>query len=709
MVDESGEPRLIDFGLAVIRRAHAGVHSETGEPRGLVAGTPGFMAPEQRAGRTDRVGPRTDVYGLGLILRYLLLGGSDTPDRPGSPEDLEHLARLDTPAPLRRALARALAEDPARRFGTADELARDLEAFARPRSSRRLFVAAAAVLLLASPVAVMIFRPFGGPPGGPTRQVPPGPAPGRSPGLSTEQLIAQVRPAAFKVFACGDFVVKTPWYACAKTSEDQRDAAALEKLSPIERWAGERLGRRHGGGPDVDPRFDGPTLVENAFRRDQKDNVVDKFADRVAYCYEKVTKEPEKYLEVVQAVNLSPMMTGKVDQRLLPWVENRREYRDVPYASGSGFAVSREGIVLTNAHVVAEPPSALPDDAMAPVLERTLNDLKIQFGGPCPAEMARDLRASLTAFLAGKSSGEAKRTRVIVVLNYHEPTDEDFIHIAQGAAGAAGAAAGSRRPGTAAAALLADSGHGAEGFEAEIKQPVGEPFPGKDVAVLQLLPPKDLFGTPRWDWKDKLICLPLGDSDRVRPGAAVVAFGYPGAALDFVRAAAKNAADYQPSPQAGKIMAVQPLQTGWSMFQMDAPINHGHSGGPVVDADGRAVALNVAAPTGPDGNPLHGYEKAVPINVAREFLKQAGVTPDPGPVTAHWLAGQALYASEKYAEAAKEFEEVARLQGEAAAASAPAASAGAAKPDDDAVGAFSDVRRVLAECRQRAAGAGKGE
>ncbi|MGP0063699.1 MAG: serine/threonine-protein kinase [Isosphaeraceae bacterium] len=69
LIDGQGKPYVTDFGLA--RR--------TGEDSslslsGAILGTPSYMAPEQATGSRARLGPATDVYGLGAILYELLTG-----------------------------------------------------------------------------------------------------------------------------------------------------------------------------------------------------------------------------------------------------------------------------------------------------------------------------------------------------------------------------------------------------------------------------------------------------------------------------------------------------------------------------------------------------------------------------------------------------------------------------------------------------------
>ena len=69
LIDQSGNPRVTDFGLAKRLQADSGL---TGS--GQIMGTPSYMPPEQAGGHRGGVGPATDVYALGATLYALITG-----------------------------------------------------------------------------------------------------------------------------------------------------------------------------------------------------------------------------------------------------------------------------------------------------------------------------------------------------------------------------------------------------------------------------------------------------------------------------------------------------------------------------------------------------------------------------------------------------------------------------------------------------------
>jgi tetratricopeptide (TPR) repeat protein len=136
LVDEAGEPFLTDFGLARRLDPEGGGATRTG----LLLGTPGYMAPEQAAGKPDDLTTATDVYGLGSVLYACLTGrpphaGSslvETLDRiRTSPPEPPSRINPRVPRDLEVICLKCLEMDPRRRYGTARELGDDLDRWLR--------------------------------------------------------------------------------------------------------------------------------------------------------------------------------------------------------------------------------------------------------------------------------------------------------------------------------------------------------------------------------------------------------------------------------------------------------------------------------------------------------------------------------------------------------------------------------------------------
>lgn len=159
LLDAHGEPLVTDFGLARPENDEAALTQE-----GDVLGTWGYMAPEQAAGNTAKIGPWSDVYSLGVVLYRMLTGVVPTPhDAP-----LSNLPPTLDPG-LRKTLGKALARQPEDRFRHAGDFAAALEAWpptrtggsSAPRRRRVLFAGIAAALILGVilvPLILMLTR-----------------------------------------------------------------------------------------------------------------------------------------------------------------------------------------------------------------------------------------------------------------------------------------------------------------------------------------------------------------------------------------------------------------------------------------------------------------------------------------------------------------------------------------------------------------------
>ena len=174
LVDETGQPKILDFGVARVIESNA---EQTLETRfGDLVGTLAYMSPEQVTGDPLEVDTRSDVYSLGVIL-YELLTGRLPYDVKGAHlvQAAQTIREQDPPSlssindhfrgDIETIVGKALEKDKARRYASAADLGADIQRYlddqpvtARPASAsyqlqkfarrhRALVFAASAVFL----------------------------------------------------------------------------------------------------------------------------------------------------------------------------------------------------------------------------------------------------------------------------------------------------------------------------------------------------------------------------------------------------------------------------------------------------------------------------------------------------------------------------------------------------------------------------------
>jgi serine/threonine protein kinase len=150
--DGDDAPATISMTTARGSSRHGADDSPLVTMDGDVVGTPAYMSPEQASGRQDEIGPRSDVYSIGAMLYQLLAGRMPyAPERGkasprtllgmllnGPPTPVGELAP-DAPGELIAICEKAMSRDPQDRYGTAMEMATDIESFLgnRPIAAQR--------------------------------------------------------------------------------------------------------------------------------------------------------------------------------------------------------------------------------------------------------------------------------------------------------------------------------------------------------------------------------------------------------------------------------------------------------------------------------------------------------------------------------------------------------------------------------------------
>jgi S1-C subfamily serine protease len=288
-------------------------------------------------------------------------------------------------------------------------------------------------------------------------------------------------------------------------------------------------------------------------------------------------------------------------------------------AMGTGFIITPDGYIVTNAHVVYAEEDylkwQLTQTALKEIIEKDIDDVTKEAG-------EIDVQISDETLKVGIENASIYYRENMVLDKIQTNVFTEM--------------------GVAIPGLKAVQ----RGFGSDLRKR-GEPIPGKDVAVLKID-------------KTNLPTVRLGDDSSLTTGDRVFVIGYPGAATFHELLSEESA--IEPSMTAGLVSAKKTMAGGWEVFQTDAAMTHGNSGGPVFNEKGEVIAIatfgSVDYKTGAE---VAGMNFLVPITVAKQFLKEINVTPSESGLTKTYVEGLIFADNEQYSRALEKFREVNEL------------------------------------------------
>lgn len=258
-------------------------------------------------------------------------------------------------------------------------------------------------------------------------------------------------------------------------------------------------------------------------------------------------------------------------------------------ATGSGFIVTPDGYIVTNAHVVYDDPSDLRQEIvidwesneLEKLFELDFEEFKKQFE-PLASVGPQAIEDRKQDFITAEKKYYYRNMQVL-----NTKTD---VYALMGVA----------VPG------LPTQPHGIPCDIRKVGEPVTGSGSGKDVAILKIE-------------QNNLPTVPLGDDSAMRVGDTIIVLGYPGAAEIN-----RQQMGVESTLTQGDLSARKTMPGGWQALQTSAEINHGNSGGPAFNDHGQVIGI---ATFGPSQEGVRGINFLVPISVAKEFLNELNVKP----------------------------------------------------------------------------------
>jgi S1-C subfamily serine protease len=255
-------------------------------------------------------------------------------------------------------------------------------------------------------------------------------------------------------------------------------------------------------------------------------------------------------------------------------------------ASGTGFIVSPDGYVVTNAHVVlaGKDQKTMLVEALAGMLQNQLLAEASQYYNIPPADKEQVVQVLFEKFAAyfAQNGDITEITLNHYVVNGIASPGED---------------------------LKVKSWSGVVRKQGTVYEKIeGEISWGQDVAVIKV------------ETTHQLPTVTLGDSSKIQIGDPIFIIGYPGFKLEgFFKASST----LEPTVTQGVISARRTLKTGVEAIQTDCAINHGNSGGPAYNDQGEVVGIATFGAGPEDG--IEAIKFMMPISLGQQYMSELNV------------------------------------------------------------------------------------
>ena len=289
-------------------------------------------------------------------------------------------------------------------------------------------------------------------------------------------------------------------------------------------------------------------------------------------------------------------------------------------ASGTGMVVSSEGYVATNAHVVlqdTEPKNMVLDEWYYLLAETLWSDVS-DYPNITDAEKEEYLDIM-----------KGKYVDYLIENGWVENIQTDYYVMSGAPAEGTGIVSNSWPAEIKKMGTVMDTVSGQETW-------------GRDIAILKV----EKAGLP---------VVTLGDSEKVQSGESIFVIGYPG--LGGAESIFNPESEMEATVTKGIISAKRTSPSGVTIFQTDAAINHGNSGGPAYNSNGEVIGV---ATFGAGGD-VENIGFLLPISVVKEFMRELNISNASGPVDQRYEAGLEAFWRRDCAAAIAELREVLKL------------------------------------------------